>query len=484
MDGGLFAMQMLDFFKRMWGKLVGVILALLGRLGLFLGPEQPSPDVGEPLPDMPEPPQTPETPGDEGEPTPPIPEPAPEPQETQPAPVEPEPEEELPVLSTPLEGKGIWIWRMVMAEDGNVARIIERAKDADLRWIAIKGGDGSSWWSQLTKTVVHELQNAGLKVFGWVYTYGSNPENEAAVAIHVLDLGCNGLIVDAEREYEGKPSNAEVYMRTIRAAHPSAFIAYSTFPLISLHPTFPYIEFGRYCDAFMPQCYWKDIGLGPREMVRRTREEWTDWVKDLRNSGREQSVVPLFPVGQGYRVTGDEIAEFIEAASGFSGISLWVWNEMTREMWDALAGRPRRMTPPAPPLNITQREVHAESIQPEEIIPTEAVKEPDEEGAEENQEPEEQSEEKPLVEAEEIEVQEITAEDERQECEGFEMELEGDITDEEAEEWLELQAIDVDRDNMDGTSDIQEDGLGEEVALEDNGPGVADNPISSEEILN
>lgn len=337
---------MVNFFKRVWKGVIGFILTFLGWLGIIRRPETSVPETTEPLPEESVKPQPVEEPQENEAPIEPKPKPEPEPEfvpeEPLPTPEESVPEEPSSFELTPINGKGIWIWRLVMAEDGNIVRIIERAKDSGLRWIAIKGGDGSSWWSQLTKTVVHELQNAGLKVLGWVYTYGSNPENEAAVAIHVLDLGCDGLIVDAEREYEGKPMAAENYMKTIRAAHPGAFIAYSSFPLISLHPTFPYIEFGRYCDASMPQCYWKDIGLGPREMVRRTREEWNNWAKDMKNHGFEHSVVPLLPVGQGYRVTGDEISEFMEATSSFAGISLWVWNEMTKETWNAFAGRPRR----------------------------------------------------------------------------------------------------------------------------------------------
>lgn len=355
---------MLKFIERLWRELKTAILTFLGWLGIIRPVEELLPKPEEPLPEMPEEQQPPEE--SEKEELPLEPKPEPDPDLPGPLPEESETEEESPADSLPIAGKGMWIWRLVMAEDGNIARIIERAKSTGLRWVAIKGGDGSSWWSQLTKTVVQEIQNSGLKVFGWVYTYGTNPENEAAVAIHVLDLGCDGLIVDAEREYEGKPRVAEDYMRVIRAAHPSAFIAYTTFPLISLHPTFPYIEFGRYCDASMPQCYWKDIGLGPREMVRRTREEWTNWAKDLRNSGLEQSVVPLFPIGQGYRVTGDEITEFVEATAGYAGISLWVWNEMTREMWDAFAGRPKRAEFTTSSIDLSENKTDSQEEQGEE----------------------------------------------------------------------------------------------------------------------
>lgn len=234
-------------------------------------------------------------------------------------------------------GRGVWIWLLKQAEFGEVDRIIERAREAGLRWLAVKGGDGVHEWTQLTEETVRRIRAAGLQTLGWVYAYGQDTAREAAVARHVLSLGCDGLIIDAEAEYEGKAESAERYMRAIREAFPRAFIAYSTFPLVSRHPRFPYVEFGRYCNAVMPQCYWRRIGFTPEEMMSRTAAEWAEWSRRTQAGGYGNAIKPIVPVGQGFDAAPDEVRRFMAAAADYRGVSLWSWSHMSQEVWEAFS---------------------------------------------------------------------------------------------------------------------------------------------------
>src|SRR5438876_10285215 len=68
--------------------------------------------------------------------------------------------------------------------------------------------------------------------------------------------GVDGLIIDAEHAYEQPDSQspgerAISYFQEIRSAYSNAVLAYTTFPVISLHQAFPYEVFGKYCDAAM-----------------------------------------------------------------------------------------------------------------------------------------------------------------------------------------------------------------------------------------
>lgn len=242
-----------------------------------------------------------------------------------------------PILnaSGAFSGRGMWIWRMVQAEDGQLQRIIEKAKLAGLDWVAIKAANGTSHWVQFNSEVIRKIQEVGIKVFGWVYAYGNNPQNEAEVAKGVLRLGCDGLIIDAEKEYEGKPAAAERYLSLIRAANPNAFIAYSSFPIISKHFSFPFAEFGRYCDVSLPQCYWRMMGYTPESMMERVWQEWDRWAESMKDSGQERSVIPVLPVGQGFNVETEEIRRFVEASKAYSGISLWEWSQISQDGWYA-----------------------------------------------------------------------------------------------------------------------------------------------------
>jgi len=245
--------------------------------------------------------------------------------------------------TTPASGKGIWIWRLSEAEGGNVSAIIEKCKKVGIKWIAIKCGDGTQFWDwQCAPPLITEFHNAGIKFLGWQYVYGDDPVSEADVANQILDAGTDGLIIDAETEYEGKPDNATLYLEKIRKEHPESFLAYTTFPIIDYHLNFPYLEFGKYCDVVMPQDYWKEIGVTPEEMIKWMEEQWDKWHKIWKEGGYGASIKPVIPLGQGWDVTGSEIARFcyLVYEHGYDGVGLWRYDTMSEENWEAYASTP------------------------------------------------------------------------------------------------------------------------------------------------
>jgi len=245
--------------------------------------------------------------------------------------------------ATPASGKGIWIWRLSEAEGGNVSAIIGRCKKVGIKWIAIKCGDGTQFWdSQCMPSLITKFHNAGIKFLGWQYVYGDDPIGEAYVANKILDAGTDGLIIDAETEYEGKPDNATLYLEKIRKEHPESFLAYTTFPIIDYHLNFPYLEFGEYCDAVMPQDYWKEIGVTPEEMIKWMEEQWDKWHKIWKEGECGASIKPIIPIGQGWGVTGSEIERFcyLVYEHGYDGVSIWRYDIMSGENWEAYASTP------------------------------------------------------------------------------------------------------------------------------------------------
>ncbi len=247
---------------------------------------------------------------------------------------------EVVKISEPLTlGKGIWIWRLSEAEGGNVSAIIERCKNIGIEWVAIKCGDGRYFWSQCKPSTIKQFQNAGIKVFGWQYVYGDDPIAEANISNQILDTGVDGFIIDAEGEYEGKPDNAITYLEKIREEHSDSFIAYTPFPIRDYHTDFPYLEFGKYCDAVMPQDYWKEIGVTPEYMVEWMEEQWDKWHTIWEGGGYGDSIKPIIPLGQGWDVSGSEITIFCNLIydHGYGGVSLWRYETMTEENWKAYA---------------------------------------------------------------------------------------------------------------------------------------------------
>ena len=256
-------------------------------------------------------------------------------------------------------GKGDWIWQMPATETrlgvSTVQDVINYEKSLGMQWITVKCGDGHSIWSQFTTDLVTRAHNSGLKVFGWAYTYGNNSYHyvttgtanvggEITVALNALALGADGLIIDAEIEYETnatRRADATLYASTIKSNYPTRFLAHAPFPYINSHSGFPYLEFGTNCDAVMPQDYWDAIGISPQTMVVNMNSQWHTWQNSL-TGFNTNAIKPIVPLGQSYApVTGAEITAFLLALqtnspkatpAGYNGYSFWDAQDRNADM--------------------------------------------------------------------------------------------------------------------------------------------------------
>ena len=159
---------------------------------------------------------------------------------------------------------------------------------------------------------------------------------------------------DAEAEWESSriqtqgPALAIAQCSQVRSNWPTKFLAHSPFAYINSHSTFPYKEFGYYCDAVFPQDYWVEFGQSPCTVVTNMSAQWTSWQNSL--SGQwVNSIKPIAPDGQAYNgsgsVTAAQITEFVNAlkadphpatAGGYKGVNYWVCEDHPRDVWDAI----------------------------------------------------------------------------------------------------------------------------------------------------
>ncbi len=278
-------------------------------------------------------------------------------------------------------GKGDWIYFLSMATNklgGNVpgvtnlSSLMSYERLQGMQFIVVKAGDGDTIWDQFNAELVNSAHSAGLKVFGYGRVFGTNIPGETAVATNVLALGADGFVIDAEIEYEsqslpGNTAAAETYCAGIRAVYPTAFLAHSPFALISSHPTFPYVAFGKHCNVVMPQCYWKSFGISPSNMVNQLDTEWRNWQNSLTGSATN-AIKPIAPVAQGWNpsssltTTGSEITEFVNrlknnsnpaSVGGYKGVSFWRADLHTPDMWAGISGSSVG-NPTGAPLIVTQ----------------------------------------------------------------------------------------------------------------------------------
>lgn len=253
-------------------------------------------------------------------------------------------------------GKGDWIWVVSTSESAvgasNLQGLIDYEKNKGMQWLTVKCGDGGSIYSQFSSDLVTRTHNAGLKLFGWAYCRGTNVTGEINVAVNCLGLGADGLIIDAEIEYEdfNNPfnyANAVKYCQAIRAAYPNRFLAHAPSPNVYVHPGFPYLQFGTYCDATMPQDYWGYRGITPAAMLALMDNEFrtnlhSKWVGSATNA-----IKPLVPVAQAdvSTVPGSEESDFVvyvqsdsspATTDGYHGVSFWDCQEHSADQWTAI----------------------------------------------------------------------------------------------------------------------------------------------------
>ncbi len=265
-------------------------------------------------------------------------------------------------------GKGDWIYIMPNAVNhlgGNVPSVTDLnslmifLKNQGLRYIIIKAADGDTLYPsagapQFTAAVVNAGHAAGLWVFGYNRSNGLNIPGESAISDYVFNMGADGFVFDAEIEWESQnlPNNAALATQLcsmVRSNWPNKFLAHSPFPYINSHSSFPYKEFGYYCDAAMPQDYWIEIGVTPTTMVANMNSQWKSWQNGLTGKW-VNSIKPIVAAGQGWSsasgtVTAAQVTEFYTAlktqagpatAGGYKGINFWRAELHPMEIWDAI----------------------------------------------------------------------------------------------------------------------------------------------------
>ncbi len=261
-------------------------------------------------------------------------------------------------MALPLEGKGLFIWKVHNCEGGDPTAILNRARAAGLTHVLIKVADGPRAYNvDLAAPLVEALKGAGIKAWGWQFVYGDEPFGEADIAVHrIRTLGLDGFAINAETAYKGKHAAASAYMDSL-ASRVDVPLALSSFRYPTYHATFPWTEFLSRCDLNMPQVYWVQA-TNPAQQLDRS-------VAQFQNV---YPVRPIVPTGAayaeyGWRPTAAQVREFLAHAReiGLSAANFWSWDyagsSAGRDLWDAIAAFDWPVSTPT--LDIVDRLVNA-----------------------------------------------------------------------------------------------------------------------------
>jgi len=260
----------------------------------------------------------------------------------------------------PLQGKGYFIWWVNECETGDPQQIAAQAQAAGLTHVLIKVAHGPSPYRYnvlLTDDRVAPLVAAlraipDFQVWGWQYTFGLLPEEEARVAVDLVQqYNLDGFVINAEKEYKRDAirPNAARYAAALRQHLHSAQldnlpVALSSYRYPLWHSDFPWQPFLDVCSMVMPQVYW----------VSRSAP---DPVGNLQTClSQYQSIGwtgPIVPTGAAYdelqynsdgtkwlwSTGADEIRRFLPAvkAAGLQAVNFWSWQHAGAQRWQAVA---------------------------------------------------------------------------------------------------------------------------------------------------
>ena len=238
--------------------------------------------------------------------------------------------------ANPLGGRGMWIWYVSQAEGGNVSSIIARARRNGVSTLMIKSGDGTSYWSQFSRSLISTLHRSGFRVCGWQFVYGNNPVGEAKTAYAAIRNGADCIMIDAEGQYEGKYVQAQSYINDAALTRGLQLPARAGgFPVRGLSPRLPVLGVPgpgrRQYNA--PQMYWRDIGTSVSGVYSHTYAFNRIYGRSIFPLGEAIADSPASPPSP------NEIRQFrqISRAYGAAGVSWWMWTGLSGYNWHALS---------------------------------------------------------------------------------------------------------------------------------------------------
>ncbi len=274
-------------------------------------------------------------------------------------------------------GKGDWVYSISDATNKvggrypnvtNENSLMLFYKSQGIRYFVVKAGTGASLFNgcysfpQFTSNLVSKAHANGILIFGYNRTYATNVAGELAIVDYVFNHGADGFVWDAEAEWESSkigsqgPGLAWEQLSGARTNWPNKFFAHAPFPIIYLHSSFPYKEFGFWCDAAMPQIYHFSATKGSQSAAINWSDiNWKTWQSSLATltptniNGVSvtwtQAIKPLAPINDVYGPYGaspcegtaspypdGHVMEFLDyltadpmpqTVGGYKGVSFW-----------------------------------------------------------------------------------------------------------------------------------------------------------------
>jgi hypothetical protein len=245
-----------------------------------------------------------------------------------------------------LTGKGMWLWKYRLTENGDPDAIVTKAVAAGLNQLWVRVGDSQDafYGASVLEELVPRAHRNGLSVIGWGFPYLYDPVADAqwsSAALHWRSGegdSLDGFSPDLETASEGTvvtERRLQVYLGEVnKSAGTRPLVATVYRPTDRLWTTYPYRAVAPYVDGFAAMVYWgcTEPGFAAAQAIERLA-----------------ALRPVHLIGQGYNMadeggrrvapSADETWRFLDIAHGGGalGASFWVWQEINEEQWTTMA---------------------------------------------------------------------------------------------------------------------------------------------------
>ena len=296
-------------------------------------------------------------------------------------------------------GKGVWIYFVQDATNKlgghvpsvtNLNSLMQYYRASGIRYCIVKAGTSDKHFpgpassnSQFTTNLVNAAKSNGVAIFGYNRSFGTNIPGEVAISDFCFNQGADGFVFDAEAEWESgspgitnAPAQAWQLCSAVRANWTNKFLAHAPFPIIYFHTSFPYKEFGYWCDAVMPQIYhFSSTGLrsSPSAAINWTDVNWRTWQSSLATIPQTNyagaavawtnAIKPILPLQDVYGevipggiiaalpaseiYSNEDVLEFVDYSAadphtqtvgGYQGVNFWRADTIGTNQWLNIIG--------------------------------------------------------------------------------------------------------------------------------------------------
>jgi hypothetical protein len=105
----------------------------------------------------------------------------------------------------------------------------------------------------------------------------------------------------------------------------------SSYGVPGLHGNFPFNEFLRYCDYFMPQAYYNAWRKEPEDGINWAYQSWL-------KMAIQKPIIPTLPAYTygDYVCTADRNKRGIEYCKGYGGVNFWSYEHISEDGWNGI----------------------------------------------------------------------------------------------------------------------------------------------------